>query len=132
VFEIIARYRPTIFFGVPTLYAAMLAVKEAEARFDTSSLRVCVSAGEALPEEIYTRWRERFGVEIIDGFTTEIGPSQLEPSQAPAWLGQVMLAELAIVDDEGRPAPRARRELRVRATDHGLWNHEKTRDALRP
>src|SRR5207253_10634443 len=74
VFEIIARYRPTLFFGVPTLYAGMLAVKEAEARFDTASLRLCVSAGEALPDAIYTRWRERFRVEIIDGIgTTEIG-----------------------------------------------------------
>jgi len=45
----------------------MLAVRDAEQRFDTTSLRVCVSAGEALPEEIYRRWRERFGVEILDG-----------------------------------------------------------------
>src|SRR5262245_57431836 len=73
VFELLTRHRPTIFFGVPTLYAGMLAVKEADQRFDLSSLRLCVSAGEALPEEIYTRWRERFGVEIIDGIgTTEI------------------------------------------------------------
>src|SRR2546429_3900392 len=73
-FEIIARYRPTLFFGVPTLYAGMLAVKDAEARFDTSSLRLCVSAGQALPRRVYQRWRERFGVEIIDGIgTTEIG-----------------------------------------------------------
>src|SRR5438445_635796 len=47
VFEVIARYRPTIFFGVPTLYAAMLALKEPEKRWDVSSLRLCVSAGEA-------------------------------------------------------------------------------------
>src|SRR5207245_3370548 len=67
VFEIIARYRPTLFFGVPTLYAGMLAVKEADARFDTSSLPLCVAAGEALPDEIYKRCRERFGVELIHG-----------------------------------------------------------------
>src|SRR5206468_1423383 len=73
VFEVIARFRPTLFFGVPTLYAGMLAVKDAEARFDTSSLRLCVSAGGALPDEIYQRWRERWGVEVIDGIgTTEI------------------------------------------------------------
>src|SRR5437867_5264836 len=57
-FEVITRHRPTLFFGVPTLYAGMLAVKEAERRFDLSSLRLCVSAGEALPAEIYARWRE--------------------------------------------------------------------------
>src|ERR687892_1657816 len=60
VFEILTRHRPTIFFGIPTLYAAMLAVKEAERRYDLSALRLCVSAGEALPDELYRRWRERF------------------------------------------------------------------------
>src|SRR3989449_2243498 len=73
VFEIIARHRPTLFFGVPTLYAAMLALKEPEKRWDVSSLRLCVSAGEALPEELYNRWRERFGVELIDG----VGPNEI-------------------------------------------------------
>src|SRR5262245_31667212 len=67
MFEMMHRHRPTIFFGVPTLYAAMLQVKEAEKRYDLSALRLCVSAGEALPEEIFKRWRERFGVEILDG-----------------------------------------------------------------
>src|SRR3989442_1036381 len=70
VFEVIARYRPTIFFGVPTLYAAMLALKEPEKRWDVSSLRLCVSAGEALPEELYNRRRERFGVGGIGGVGT--------------------------------------------------------------
>src|SRR6059036_117479 len=78
VFEILSRRRPTIFFGVPTLYAAMLATKETD-RYDLSSLRLCVSAGEALPEEIYTRWQERFGVEILDGIGT---PELLGASRA--------------------------------------------------
>ena len=73
MFEQIARYRPTLFFGVPTLYAAMLAVKEAERRFDISSLRLCVSAGEALPDELYARWRERFGVELTSSSRTAPG-----------------------------------------------------------
>ena len=51
----------------------MLQVKDAESRYDLSSLRLCVSAGEALPEELFKRWGERFGVEILDGIgTTEI------------------------------------------------------------
>src|SRR6202795_3486791 len=66
MFELIQRHRPTLFFGVPTLYAAMLQVKEAERRYDLSSLRLCVSAGEALPEELYRRWRDKVGVEILD------------------------------------------------------------------
>src|SRR5205085_11754108 len=73
LFELIQQHRVTIFFGVPTMYAAMLELPDAEKRFDTSSLRICVSAGEPLPAELYHRWRERFGVEIIDGIgTTEL------------------------------------------------------------
>ena len=67
MFEAIDRFRPTIYFGVPTLYAAMLQVEGAATRFDLSSLRFCVSAGEALPPEIFRRWQERFGLEIVDG-----------------------------------------------------------------
>ncbi len=139
VFEIIARYRPTLFFGVPTLYAGMLAVKEAETRFDTSSLRLCVSAGEALPDEIYKRWRERFGVEIIDGIgTTEIGhifisnrPGTVRPGSSGL---PVPGYELLIVDDEGRPVPQGEiGNLRVKgdSTMAYYWNkHEKTKEAL--
>ena len=72
-FRIIAEQRPTIFFGVPTLYAAMLAMPESAEQFDTSSLRLCVSAGESLPADLYQRWRDRFGVEILDGIgSTEV------------------------------------------------------------
>ncbi|HXW04453.1 MAG TPA: benzoate-CoA ligase family protein [Vicinamibacterales bacterium] len=67
MFQAIQRFRPTIFFAVPTLFAAMLQVDQARTRFDLSSLRFCVSAGEALPAEIFARWRDRFGLEIIDG-----------------------------------------------------------------
>jgi len=139
VFEIIARYRPTLFFGVPTLYAGMLAVKEAEARFDTSSLRLCVSAGEALPDEIYKRWRERFGVEIIDGIgTTEICHVFISNRPGRARPGSSGLPvpgyELAIVDDEGRPVAQGEiGNLRVKgdSTMAYYWNkHEKTKETL--
>ena len=73
MFEAISTHRPTLFFGVPTLYAQMLAMEDAARRYDLSSLRLCVSAGEALPADIYRRWQERFGVEILDGIgTTEV------------------------------------------------------------
>ena len=68
VFEYVDRYKPTIFFTVPTLYVAMLALPEAEKKYDLSSLRFCVSAGEAMPADIYKKWREKFGVEIVDGY----------------------------------------------------------------
>src|SRR6185503_4458823 len=67
MFDAIDRFRPTIFFAVPTLYGAMLQIEDAPARFDLSSLRFCVSAGEALPPEIFRRWQERFALEIVDG-----------------------------------------------------------------
>jgi benzoate-CoA ligase family protein len=67
MFEAIDRFRPTIFFAVPTLYAAMLQVEDAARRFNVSSLRFCVSAGEALPPEIFRRWKDRFGQDIVDG-----------------------------------------------------------------
>ncbi len=139
VFETIARYRPTLFFGVPTLYAGMLAVKDAGARFDTSSLRLCVSAGEALPDEIYKRWHDRFGVEIIDGIgTTEIGHIFLSNRPGAARPGSsgfpVPGYELAIVDDEGRPVPQGEiGNLRVKgdSTMAYYWNkHDKTKATL--
>ncbi len=64
--ETIERFRPTVYFGVPTLYAAQLQALE-RSRPDLSSLRLCVSAGEALPPEILRRWKERTGLEILDG-----------------------------------------------------------------
>ncbi len=69
VFDMIERFRPTVFFGVPTLYASQLRALEA-GRWDLSSLRLCVSAGEALPAEICRRWMEATGVEVLDGIGT--------------------------------------------------------------
>jgi benzoate-CoA ligase family protein len=65
-FEVIDAERPTVFFTVPTLYARMLAIDEAERRWDLSSLRYCVSSGEALPPAIFDAWAERFGLELVE------------------------------------------------------------------
>jgi benzoate-CoA ligase family protein len=68
VVELVSKHRPTIFFAVPTLYAAILQATEAAgARVDFSSVRRCVSAGETLPAEIFVRWKQTFGLEILDG-----------------------------------------------------------------
>ena len=67
VFEILTRERPTLFFAVPTAFAAMLQVADAERLYDLRSVRLCLSAGEPLPKPIYDRWLERFGLEILDG-----------------------------------------------------------------
>jgi 4-hydroxybenzoate-CoA ligase len=67
VFKILAERQPSIFFGVPTLYAAMLGDPASAEEPGSPRLRMCVSAGEALPEPIGTAWTRRFGVEILDG-----------------------------------------------------------------
>src|SRR5258705_7734069 len=67
--SIIARlrlHRPTVFSGVPTLYASLLASDQLPSAQELS-LRLCNSAGEALPEDISRRWREPTGVDIFDG-----------------------------------------------------------------
>src|SRR5205807_3627827 len=56
-----------ILFTAPTFYAALLAYPEQAFRFDLSSLRMCVSAGEALPKTLFDQWKKRFGLEILDG-----------------------------------------------------------------
>ncbi len=66
VFKRLKDHRPTIFYGVPTLYGALLANPDLP-RKEELALRVCTSAGEALPADLGRRWTEHFGVEILDG-----------------------------------------------------------------
>lgn len=61
------RFRPTVLVNVPTTINGMLAVEGATERYDLSSLRYMTSAGEALPPELYRRWMDAFGCEILDG-----------------------------------------------------------------
>ena len=66
IVDIIAQEKPTVFCGVPTLYAAMVAQMERRGAPD-APLRVCISAGEALPESVGTKWQALTGVDILDG-----------------------------------------------------------------
>jgi benzoate-CoA ligase family protein len=73
VMRVMQAHEPTIFYGVPTLFAAILADPALEGARGSKRLRVCTSAGEALPADLGRRWRERFGVDILDGIgSTEI------------------------------------------------------------
>jgi benzoate-CoA ligase len=139
MFAAIHQHRPTIFFGVPTLYAAMLQVKEAECRYDLSSLRLCVSAGESLPAELFNRWRERFSVEILDGIgTTEalhIFLSNRAGQVVPGSSGvPVPGYEIRLVDEHGRDVPQGEiGDLLVKggSITAGYWHKlETTRKAL--
>ena len=67
IFDILKKHQPTIFCGVPTLYAAMLSFPECGPAISSDRLRLCVSAGEALPKDVGDRWKAIFSVDIIDG-----------------------------------------------------------------
>jgi len=67
IFTLIDSHHPTLFFAAPTLYASMLALPDAEKRYDFSSVRLCISAGEGLPADIFQRFEERFHIPILDG-----------------------------------------------------------------
>ncbi len=105
-FGVIEKYKPSLYFGVPTLYAAQLAALEAGKR-DLSSLRACVSAGEALPGDIFRRWQEHTGLEILDGIgSTEVLHIFIcnRPGQAvPGSSGRMVEGYQArIVDSQGQ------------------------------
>src|SRR5438046_5890070 len=67
MFELMNKYHPSIFYGVPTLFSAMLNDETLKHERAGSRLRVCTSAGEALPESVGNSWKARFGVDILDG-----------------------------------------------------------------
>jgi benzoate-CoA ligase family protein len=138
-FQVISEQHPTIFFGVPTLYAAMLALPDAASQYDTSSLRLCVSAGEALPAGLFTRWRERFGVEILDGIgSTEILHifiSNVPGAVVPGSSGRLVPGyEARIVDEQGQPVPPGELGNLFVAGDSicsQYWNkHERTKSTI--
>ena len=102
--------RPTLFFSVPTLYAAMLQEAERNSAYTLDSVRLAVSAAEPLPAEIFRRWKERFGVEILDGIgSTEVLHIYLSARAGrvrPGSTGQAVSGyELALVDHAGQPVP---------------------------
>ncbi|MCZ6605891.1 MAG: benzoate-CoA ligase family protein, partial [Alphaproteobacteria bacterium] len=103
-FEIIEKFKPTVFFGVPTLYAAQLK-SLAEAPRDLSSLRLCISAGEALPPDILKRWNETVGLDLLDGIgSTEmlhIFISNRPGDVVPSATGRIVPGyEAQILDDD--------------------------------
>jgi 4-hydroxybenzoate-CoA ligase len=74
VFETLRGYQPTMFYAVPTLYAAILADPDCTREKGSRRLRLCFSAGEPLPAHIGQEWKERFGLDIVNGVgSTELG-----------------------------------------------------------
>jgi benzoate-CoA ligase len=106
VFRILKEHKPSIFYGVPTLYAALLADPNRPKKSEIA-LRVCTSAGEALPADIGERWTREFGCEILDGIgSTEMLHIFLSNRPGKVRYGTTGQAvpgyELRIVGDDGR------------------------------
>ncbi|MED3906763.1 benzoate-CoA ligase family protein [Geobacillus thermodenitrificans] len=137
MFQAIETYKPTIFFGVPTLYGAMIDyVEKTGRRFDVRSLRVCVSAGEALPPSFYYKWKKLFGVDILDGIgSTEalhIFISNRIGDVKPGSSGKAVPGyDVKIIDGQGNELPPNEvGDLIIRGDSvaHGYWNlHEQNK-----
>ncbi len=139
ILETAQAHRPTLFFSVPTLYAAMLQTAE-KTSYDLTSIRLAASAAEPLPADIFRRWKERFGFEILDGIgSTEVLHIYLSARAGhvrPGSTGQAVQGyELALVDHGGQPvAAGAIGDLLVAgaSTAQGYWNRSAlTRDRMR-
>ena len=107
VYSTIERHKPTLFYSVPTGYGMMLACGSSP-DFDLSSIRLAVSAGEALPAALYHRFKERFGVDIIDGIgsteTLHMFISNRPDAIRPGSSGLLVPGyDARLLDDEGDP-----------------------------
>jgi len=107
VFEMMRKHRPTVFYGVPSLYTALLAHPEICKGAGSDRLRLCVSAGEALPSHIGERWRDVVGVDVLDGIgSTELLNTFLSNRPGDIRYGStgkpVPGYEARIVDESGR------------------------------
>ena len=146
----IERFRPTVFFGIPTLYGQILGYLEKQDKqngatpdpggpHQFSSVRICCSAGEALPPELYHRWKKRFNIDILDGIgTTELGhificnrPGQVKPGSSGK---PVPGYELKLIDDEGNEVPQGEIGtllVKGRSAAQQYWRkREKTRSTM--
>jgi benzoate-CoA ligase family protein len=108
VLETVQGFRPTILYNAPTGYALALALPDLTERYDLSSLRLCVSAGEALPAALWHAWKARTGLDIIDGIgSTEnwhIFLSNRPGDIRPGSTGKPFHGyEVELVDEEDRP-----------------------------
>ena len=129
VSAVLADQKPTIYCGVPTLYAALLHHWESEA-VPEASLRTCISAGEALPEEVGRRWATLWGTDILDGVgSTEMLHIFLSNAPGDVVYGTSGTAvpgyDLRLVDEAGDEVPPGEvGELLVRGASaaEGYWN----------
>ena len=131
VAAILKKHQVTVFYAVPTFYAAFLASPQAPERGETR-LRRCVSAGEALPADVGRRWSERYGADILDGIgSTEMLHIYVSNRAAEVKYGTtgkpVPGYDVRLVDDDGRVVEKRGEmgELQVRGPTSAMmyWNN---------
>jgi benzoate-CoA ligase len=139
IFEVIKRYKPTLFFCVPTAYGGMLQAVDKIEDVDMSSIRYCVSAGEALPKTIFDSWQKKFNLIILDGIgSTEClhifisnRPGDIKPGSSGK---PVPGYEAKIVDSNGKELPEMEiGTLMVKGDSIAAyyWNkHEKSKETF--
>ena len=111
IVQVFAKYKPTIFFGVPVIYRLLLDYQKNYSSLDCSSLRLCVSAGEALPAHLGEEGEKTFGVEVLDGIgSTEMlhmWMSNLEGEVVYGSSGKLLQSyEARLLDPEGNATPK--------------------------
>jgi benzoate-CoA ligase family protein len=128
--DTIARFRPTLYFGVPTLYASQLQALDA-VHPDLSSVRLCVSAGEPLPAELFRRWKARTGLTILDGLgSTEAlntflsnRPDDVRPGTSGRPVPGYEVRILGPGGDEVAPGEQGRLQVKGDSTAACYWNN---------
>ena len=137
--EVIGRDRVTVFEGVPTMYAGMLHVEDADS-FDVSSLRTCISGGSAMPVEVMKNFEKAFGCMVLEGYgLSETSPvasfNQPDKERKPGSIGvPVRGVELKLVDGDGNDVPTGEvGEIAIRGENvmKGYWGRrDATKEAI--
>jgi benzoate-CoA ligase family protein len=139
VLSVIERDRPTILFGLPTLYSALLSHSGSEKR-DLSSLRLCVSAAEVLSSEMFREWQRRYGLSIVEGLgSTEVLhmylSNRIDKPKPGASGARVPGYEIRLTDTEGHAVPGGESGLMWVRGDSSApmyWNRpDKTQETMR-
>ena len=137
--EVVGRDRVTVFEGVPTMYSAMLQVKDADS-YDVSSLRTCISGGSAMPVEVMKKFEETFDCVVLEGYgLSETSPvasfNQPDRERKPGSIGMpVRGVRMKLVDDDGKDVSEGDvGEIAIRGENvmKGYWQRdEATKDAI--
>ncbi|MGM0539247.1 MAG: benzoate-CoA ligase family protein [Thermodesulfobacteriota bacterium] len=140
ILPVLKKYRPTILYSVPSSYAAILRyMDQQEIEPDLSFLRMCLSAGEALPLVVFEHWKKKFGLEIINGVgSSDVGaiymsnqPGQVQPGSS----GRILSGfEARLLDDGSQEVPKGETGtlwIKNKGTTPGYWNkHTKTQQVI--